>query len=87
MDTIQKPLSLELDETKRDLVAVVDAATQIRKIPCYLLEMILGDVLSQVQTVARAEREFARASFEKQIAEDAAKEKNPSEEKEIETEV
>jgi hypothetical protein len=75
---MEKPLVLELDETKRDVVAVVDAATQIRKIPCYLLEMILGDVLSQVQTVARAEREFALASFKEQLAKE---EDPPSEEK------
>ena len=66
---MEKPLVIEIDETKRDLVSVIDAATQIRKIPCYLLEMVLSDVLSQVQEVARREREFARQSFEKQLAE------------------
>lgn len=66
---MEKPLVIEIDETKRDLVSVIDAATQIRKIPCYLLEMILSDVLSQVQEVARREREFALASFKEQLAE------------------
>lgn len=78
---MEKPFVIEIDETKRDLVSVIDAATQIRKIPCYLLEMLLSDVLSQVQEVARKEREFAKQSFEKQIAEEMAKEENPSEEK------
>lgn len=66
---MEKPLVIEIDETKRDLVSVIDAATQIRKIPCYLLEMVLSDVLSQVQEVARREREFALASFKEQLAE------------------
>lgn len=66
---MNKPLVIEIDETKRDLVSVIDAATQIRKIPCYLLEMVLSDVLSQVQEVARREREFALASFKEQLAE------------------
>ena len=66
---MNKPFVIEMDEAKRDLVSVVDTAIQIRKIPCYVLEMLLSDVLSQVQEVARREREFARQSLEKQIAE------------------
>ena len=88
---MDKPLVIEIDETIGDLVSVVDAATQIRKIPCYLLEMILSDVLSQVQEVARREREIARQSLEKQIAEAKAAEANakeaPSEANEENTEV
>ena len=73
-----KPFVIEMDETKRDLVSVVDRAIQERKIPCYVLEMLLGDILSQVQEVARREREFARQSYLEQFK----AEENPTEENE-----
>ena len=82
---MNKPFVIEMDETKRDLVSVVDAAIQIRKIPCYVLEMLLSDVLSQVHDVAQREREFAKQSLEKQIAELAEAENTP-EENEVNTE-
>jgi hypothetical protein len=78
MNKPNKPFVIEMDETKRDLVSVVDTAIQERKIPCYVLEMLLGDILSQVQEVARREREFANQSYLKQFA----TEENPTEENE-----
>lgn len=77
-----KPFVIEMDETKKDLVSVVDTAIQERKIPCYVLEMLLGDILSQVQEVARREREIARQNYLKQFA----TEENPTEENEETTE-
>ena len=82
---MNKPFVIEMDETERDLVSVVDDAIQIRKIPCYVLEMLLSNVLSQVKEVARKEREFAAQSFEKQLAE-LAKAENTPEENEVNTE-
>lgn len=79
---MNKPFVIEMDETKRDLVSVVDTAIQERKIPCYVLEMLLGDILSQVQEVARREREFANQSYLKQFE----AEENPTEENEETTE-
>lgn len=75
---MNKPFVIEMDETKRDLVSVVDTAIQERKIPCYVLEMLLSDILSQVQEVARREREFAKQSYLKQFE----AEENPTEENE-----
>ena len=83
---MNKPFVIEMDETKKDLVSVVDTAIQERKIPCYVLEILLGDILSQVQEVARREREIARQSLDKQIAEAKAEAENPTEENEETTE-
>ena len=79
---MNKPFVIEMDEAKKDLVSVVDRAIQERKIPCYVLEILLGDILSQVQEVARREREIANQSYLKQFA----TEENPTEENEETTE-
>ncbi len=80
---MNKPFVIEMDETQRDLVSVVDTAIQERKIPCYVLEMLLSNVLSQVQEVARREREIAKQSYLKQFA----TEENPTEENEETTDI
>jgi hypothetical protein len=75
-----RPLCLELDEAKRDILAAVNQATTLRGIPCFLLEDILRDILAQVSAHANAEREKAREIFNKQLAEYAEYEKNTAKE-------
>jgi hypothetical protein len=70
-----RPLCLELEEVARDIVAVVNQATTLRGIPCYMLESILRDILVQVSAHANIEREKAREIYNKQLAEYASNEK------------
>ena len=50
-----RPLILEIDETKQDLIQVINNAIQVRQLPFYILDMILSDVHRQVSDAAKAE--------------------------------
>lgn len=54
-----RPLVLEMDDTKRALIQIVNEAIQVKGIPCFLMEYILSDIAGQVHNGAREEREFA----------------------------
>ena len=55
------------------LLAAISAkgndALHTHKIPCFLLESILSDILHQVEAGARAEKEDAARKYEQQLAE------------------
>ena len=70
-----RPLCLELDDVKRDIVNVINAATK-SGVPFFLLESIVNDCANQVSANARAERESAKAAYNKQL-EEYRKEENP----------
>ena len=60
-----RPLILELNEAKAELVQSVNNALRIRGIPCYLMEPILSDVLAQIREGARNELAAAQAEADK----------------------
>lgn len=61
---IQKPLILEIDEAKREIIQSINNAIEVRKLPFYIIEMILSDLHTQIKGTAKDELEMARARME-----------------------
>ena len=68
-----RPFVMEYTEAKNKIVVAVNEAMRVHKIPCFLLESILSDILHQVESGAKAEKEDAATKYEQQLA--ATKEK------------
>ncbi len=66
---IEKPFTLEYANAKNKIVNAVNEAMHVNKIPCFLLESIISDILHQVEAGANEERGSAKAAYEKQLAE------------------
>ena len=56
----QKPLILEIEEVKVELVQAVNNAIQVHKLPCYMVDLILQGIVAQVKEGARQELEMAK---------------------------
>lgn len=56
----QKPLILEIEEAKAELVQAVNNAIQAHKLPCYMVDLILQGIVAQVKEGARQELEMAK---------------------------
>lgn len=63
---IQKPFILEMDEAKLEIIQVINKAIQVRRLPCYLVDMILSEVGTQIKEGAKQELEMAKAQVEAQ---------------------
>ena len=61
---IQKPLILEMDEAKSEIIQVINNAIQVHKLPCYIVDMLLSEIVAQVKDVAKQEMATARAQVE-----------------------
>ena len=61
---IQKPLILEMDEAKKEIIQVINNAIQVRKLPCYLLDTILSEISLQIKEGAEQELAMAKAQVE-----------------------
>ena len=57
----QRPLILEIDDAKQEMVGVVNKAIQ-SGLPCYIIDMILSDICMQVKSGAKNELAMARQS-------------------------
>lgn len=57
---IQKPLILEIEEAKADIIQVINNAIQVRKLPCYLIDMILTEVGAQIKEGTKQEVAMAK---------------------------
>lgn len=57
---IQKPLILEIEEAKTELVEAVNKAIQVHKLPCYIVDLILQGIVAQVKEGAKQELEMAK---------------------------
>ena len=51
----QKPLILEMDETKSEIIQVINNAIQVRKLPCYFIDMVLSEISTQIKEGAKQE--------------------------------
>lgn len=71
-----KPMIIKLKESKASIMESVNASLN-NGIPCYLLEPIIAEVLSQIRIGAQAEYERAL----KQAAEDESKMQHAKQEK------
>jgi hypothetical protein len=59
----KKPLILELDDAKKEFVRFINDL-QGRGLPCYLIEMVMSDALTQLHNVAKTELEMARKQIQ-----------------------
>ena len=57
---MDKPLVIKLNEVKTDLFSVINKAIQQDGLPCYLLEPIVSELLTQIREGARNELQMAR---------------------------
>ena len=64
-----KPLIMEIEEAKKELNAFIEQISTVHNLPCYLLELIVGDVLTRLQNGKQLELEAAKAAYEKQLKE------------------
>ena len=63
---IQKPIIIEMEETKMEMVQVINKAIQVRKVPFYFIDMILSELGSQIKEGAKNELSMAKAQVEEQ---------------------
>ena len=61
----QKPIILEMDEAKKELVECVNNILQTHKLSCYLIEPMFAELYSQIKATAQNELAMARAQMEK----------------------
>ena len=69
MNKPTRPLGLELDDAMKELNSAVEQISVRHELPCYLLELLVSDVLSRLQNGKRTELENARKSYEQKLAE------------------
>ena len=66
----QKPIILEMDEAKRELIQCVNDILQRHGLNCYLIEPMFAELYTQIK--ASAQNELARAREEIQANENGA---------------
>ena len=67
MEQKQKPLILEMDEAKRELIQCVNDILARHKLSCYLIEPTFAEIYAQIQATARNEIAQARAQIQTQV--------------------
>lgn len=60
----RRPLCLEIEDARKELTDAVEQISANHGLPCYLLELILSDVLTRVQNGKRIELAEAQKSWE-----------------------
>lgn len=60
-EKMNRPLIIEIDEAKKEFIQVINNAIQVRKLPCYIISMILDDLHAQIKDGAKSELEMAKA--------------------------
>lgn len=63
---IERPLILEIEEAKNELIQCVNKIMQEHQLPCYFIEPVLKDIYIQIQNGAKNELETAKAQMIKQ---------------------
>ena len=64
----QRPLIIELDDTKKELIQCVNNAVQNRGLPCYLIEPLFAELYTQIKV--GAQNELAQAKALMNVADD-----------------
>jgi methionyl-tRNA synthetase len=62
MEQKQRPIILEIDDAKQELVQCVNNIMQTQRLSCYLLEPIFAELYSQIKASAQNELATARAN-------------------------
>lgn len=73
---IERPLCLELNDAKREIFDSITTIANKRNIPCFLLQNILFEALTQVKNGANNELEQANILYQRQVAENSNNENN-----------
>lgn len=60
----QKPLILEIEEAKLEIIQTINNAIQVRKLPCYLLLLTIESIYRDIQAGAQQELAMAKAQME-----------------------
>lgn len=67
MNKPTRPLVLEIEDAKKDLNASIEQLSVKYGLPCYLLELLVSDVLSKLQNGKQKELEIAQQSYEQKL--------------------
>lgn len=62
---IQKPLILEIDEAKKELIMAINNAIQVHRLPLYIVDMMLTEIGTQIRDGAKSELAMAKAQVNK----------------------
>lgn len=62
MEQKQRPIILEMDDAKQELVQCVNNIMQVHRLPCYIIEPMFAELYAQIKAGARNELEQARAN-------------------------
>lgn len=60
MEQKQRPIILEMDDAKRELVQCVNNIMQNHRLSCYLLEPMVAELYAQIKATAKQELAQAR---------------------------
>lgn len=72
MEENKKPFILEMDEAKFEIIQVINNAIQVHKLPCYIVDMILSEISTQIKEGAKQELAMAKAQMENEEVAQAA---------------
>ena len=76
---IQRPLILEVEDVKSEFIQVINKALVTRKLPFYIVDMILSGLVCEIKNNAKDELQTAKQQFEEQIMKQVAKQQMESE--------
>lgn len=65
MEQKQKPIILEMDEAKQELIQCVNDILARHRLSCYLIEPMFAELHAQIKASAQNELAQARAQIEK----------------------
>lgn len=69
MNKPTRPLALEIEDAKTELNAFIEQLSAKHGLPCYLLELLVSDVLAKLQNGKQVELEKAQRSYEQKLEE------------------
>ena len=62
MEQKRRPIILEMDDAKKELVECVNNIMRTHGLSCYLIEPMFAELYSQIKVTAQNELEMARAN-------------------------
>lgn len=65
MEQKQRPIILEIEDAKQELIGCVNNIISAHGLSCYLIEPLFAEVYSQIKVTAKNELAMARAQIEK----------------------
>lgn len=63
----KRPLILEIDEAKAEIIQVINNAIQEHGLPCYIVNMVLSEICTQVKEGAKNELVMARKQSDTEV--------------------